>query len=298
VNILTKKVLIKKIIKNKWGYIFLIPWALLFLIFIFSSFIIGFILSLYEYDFANYNFVFLKNFRTLFKDHIFLNSILTTLKFALIIVPASIALSLWISNMINDSGKVVQSVVKAGFYIPAVVSSVAIVVAWKWIFNPAYGLSTYVTTMMGVTSIDWYGNPTNAFLLISVLLIFLFIGQPIILYSAAMGSIPISYYEAARIDGASRFQEFFKITLPLLKPTTLFITVTMTISSLQVFEIPLLLTGGGPQFGTTTVLNMLYKTAFEYTKFGLAASMGVVLFMIIGLVALIQFKYLKSDVQY
>lgn len=290
--------MVKKIIKNKWGYIFLIPWALLFLIFIFLPFIIGFVLSLFEYDFANYKFVFFENFKTLFDDKIFVNSIFTTLKFAVIIVPVSIAVSLWVSNIITNSGKFVQSAVKAGFYIPAVISSVAIVVAWKWIFNPAYGLSTYITSIMGATSVDWYGNPTNAFFLMSVLLIFLFVGQPIILYSAAMGSIPISYYEAARIDGANKFEEFFKITLPLLKPTTLFITVTMTISSLQVFEIPLLLTGGGPQFSTTTVLNMLYKTAFEYTKFGLAASMGVVLFVIIGLIALIQFKYLRSDVQY
>lgn len=290
--------LIKKIIKNRWGYIFLIPWLLLFAIFIFLPFITGFTLSLNEYNFVNMKFVGFGNFNELFTNNLFVNSIITTIKIALIIIPVSIAFSMWIANLIFNSGKTMQSVIKAGFYLPTVLSSVAIVVTWKWIFNPAYGLSTYITGLFGIQPIDWYGNPANAVAIVSTLLIFLFVGQPIILYSAAMGGIPESYFEAAEIDGANEVHKFFKITVPLLKPTTLFITVTMTISSLQIFEIPLLLTAGGPQYATTTILYLLYKTAFEYTKFGLASAMGVVLFLIIGAFAIIQFKLLKSDVQY
>lgn len=290
--------LLKIIIKNRWGYIFLLPWITLFTVFIFLPFITGFVLSLNEYNFVNMKFVGFGNFNELLRDSLFTNSIMNTLKMTLVIIPVSIALSMWISNLIFNSGKTMQSLIKAGFYLPTVLSSVAIVVTWKWIFNPAYGLSTYITGLIGIQPIDWYGNTKNAFFIVSALLIFLFIGQPIILYSAAMGGIPVSYFEAAEIDGANGFQKFFKITVPLLKPTTLFITVTMTISSLQIFEIPLLLTAGGPQYATTTILYLLYKTAFEYTKFGLASSMGVVLFMIIGAFAMLQFKLLKSDVQY
>lgn len=290
--------LAERIIKNKWGYLFLLPWVLLFTIFIFLPFVIGLILSMYEYNFAALKFAFFDNFILLFQDSIFLNSIATTLLLAVIIVPVCITLALWVSNLIFNSGNTVQSLVKAGFYVPAVISSAALVITWKWIFNPAYGLSKYFTDLLGAASIDWYGSPVNAVLVVSILLILILVGQPIILYSAAMGGIPVSYYEAANIDGATGLQKFFNITLPLLKPTTLFIMVTMTIGSLQIFEIPMLLTAGGPQFKTTTILYLLYKTAFEYTKFGLASAMGVVLFIIIAMIALIQFKYLKSDIQY
>ncbi|NJD03015.1 MAG: sugar ABC transporter permease [Ruminiclostridium sp.] len=290
--------LAERIIKNKWGYLFLLPWVLLFTIFIFLPFVIGLILSMYEYNFAALKFAFFDNFILLFQDSIFLNSIATTLLLAVIIVPVCITLALWVSNLIFNSGNTVQSLVKAGFYVPAVISSAALVITWKWIFNPAYGLSKYFTDLLGAASIDWYGSPVNAVLVVSILLILILVGQPIILYSAAMGGIPVSYYEAANIDGATGLQKFFNITLPLLKPTTLFIMVTMTIGSLQIFEIPMLLTAGGPQFKTTTILYLLYKTAFEYTKFGLASAMGVVLFIIIAIIALIQFKYLRSDIQY
>jgi multiple sugar transport system permease protein len=290
--------LIKRITKNKWAYIFLLPWFLLFSVFILLPFIIGFVISLYEYDFSSMKFILFGNYSSIFKDELFVKSILTTLKIAAIVVPLSIAFSLWVSNSVFNSSKLLQSFVKASFYIPTVVSSVALAITWKWIFNPAYGLCKYITDMLGVPPVDWYGVPLNAVLTISLLLVFVFVGQPIILYSAALGCIPVMYYEAADIDGASGARKFFKITLPLLKPTTLYIIVTMTIAALQIFEIPLLLTAGGPQYNTTTILYLLYKTAFEYTKFGLASSMGVVLFFIIAVIAFLQFKYLNMDVQY
>lgn len=271
---------------------------MLFSVFIILPFAISFAISMFNYDFINMEFIFLDNYKTLFNDELFVRSILTTLKIAVIVVPFSIVFSLWVSNLIFNSSKAVQSFVKAGFYIPTVVSSVALVITWKWIFNPAYGLSKYLTDLLNLPPIDWYGLSLNAVLTISLLLIFVFVGQPVILYSAALGGIPVTFYEAADIDGATGTQKLIRITLPLLKPTTLYIIVTMTIGALQVFEIPMLLTAGGPQYNTTTILYLLYKTAFEYGKFGLASSMGVVLFVIIAIIAFIQFKYFSSDVQY
>ena len=291
-------ILIKHIFKEKWTYIFLMPWLILFLVFVLYPFILGLGISLTEYDFANTKFVFLDNYKEIFVQKLFINATGTSLKLVIFIVPCVIFLSLWVSNAITGMRKRTQAFIKASLYIPGTVSSVALVITWKWIFNPAYGFSNYLCNVIGVPPINWYGQATYALFLIIVLVIFIIIGTNVILFSAAIMGIPVSYYEAADIDGVTKLKKFFYITLPLLKPTTLYVSITATIGAFQVFELPLLLTSGGPNFSTTTVMLLLYKTAFEYGKFGLAASMGVVIFVIIAGISSLQFKLLSSDIQY
>ena len=290
--------MLKRIIKGKWAYFFILPWFTLFAAFIFFPFIMGFVVSMQRYDFVTSKFIFLDNFIALFKSDLFYKSLYATIRIAVILIPCTLIFSLWVANTIAKTRKGFQSFVKASFYIPAVSSSVALAVTWKWIFNPAYGLSAYLCSVAGIPSISWFETSGTAVLIVSICVLACVIGQPIILYSAAIGGIPVTYYEAADIDGATEWNKFFKITFPLLKPTTLFILITTTISSLQVFEVPYLLTAGGPLYGTTTILYQLFKTAFEYMQYGLAASLGVILFIIIASVSALQFKFLNSDVQY
>ena len=274
------------------------PWLILFCVFVLYPFVSGIGISLTEYNFASIRFVFLDNYKELLEQKQFATAALTSFKLAVFIVPCVILLSLWVSSMLTGMKKRTQAFIKASLYIPGTVSSVALVITWKWIFNPAYGLSNYLCNLIGIEPINWYGQSFYALLLIIVLVVFIAIGSNVILFSAAMIGIPISYYEAADIDGATNYKKFRYITLPLLKPTTLYVTITATIGAFQVFELPLLLTAGGPNFSTTSVMLLLYKTAFEYDKFGLAAAMGVVIFAIIAVISVVQFKLLSSDVQY
>lgn len=290
--------MIKRIIKDRWAYFFISPWLILFIIFMLFPFVIGIIISFTDYNFASYNFVFFDNYKQIFKQNLFPKAIFISMLIAVIVVFCSVSLALWIANSIRNSRRSFQTFVKAGIYLPGVVCSVALVITWKWIFNPAYGLTKYIADLLGVRAIDWYGITGNALFLIIVLLIGLFMGLPIILYSAAINSIPKTLYEAADVDGATEWQKFINITFPLVKPTTLYLSIVGLIGGLQVFEVPLLLTSGGPAYNTTTVMLLLYRTAFNYDKFGRAAAMGVVLFIVIAIFSFIQLRLFRSDLQY
>lgn len=284
--------------KSLPAYAFLLPWLLMFTVFTLIPFLIGIFYSFFDYDFVTMKFVGLGNYGALFQDPAFLRSLLNTFLIALIVVTLTICVSLVLSVWIVNQSKSFQAISKIALYIPAVSSSVAIVAIWRWIFGPACGISAMICAKLGVSAIDWFGQPLNAFSLVCLMVLTFSLGQPIVLYTAAIDSVPKTYYEAAELDGASKVRQFFSVTLPMIAPTTLYILITSTIAMMQVFEVPMLLTSGGPQNTTTTLLLLLYKTAFEYGRFGLAAAMGVVLFLIIGVIAIFQFRTANSDIQY
>ena len=288
----------KKLRKSKTSYVFLTPWLLFFVVFMLIPFVIGIVYSFFDYNFVDMEFCRFENYKYIFSDAVFLKSIGNTFLIAFIVVSLTISFSLLLSTQIVKHTKKFQALSKIALYIPAVTSSVAIVAIWRWLFGPAYGISSTICAKLGVTAIDWFGQPGTALSLVCLLILTFSLGQPIVLYTAAMDAVPITYYEAARLDGASGIRQFFSITLPMIRPTTLYIMVTSTIGMMQVFEVPMLLTAGGPQYSTTTILLLLYKTAFEYGRFGRAAAMGVVLFIIIGVIALFQFRTMRSDIKY
>ncbi len=288
----------KRIKDNIICYLFLAPWLVFFIIFMLIPFVSGLVYSLYDYDYVDMKSVGLDNYKYIFSDEIFLRSIINTIIIAFTVVILTICIGLFLSQLIVRQSKRLQAALKAAIYIPAVTSSVAIVAVWKWILNPAYGISASISINLGIIPIDWFGQAGTAMSVVSLMVLTFALGQPVVLYTVAMMAIPKTYYEVADIDGASNFRKFFSITIPLIKPTTLYIVITSTIAMMQVFEVPMLLTSGGPQYATTTILLLLYKTAFEFTKFGRAAAMGVVLFIIIGAVAVFQFRLMKSDIKY
>jgi multiple sugar transport system permease protein len=293
--VVRKKIKLKRHIT---GYVFLLPWLVIFGLFVAYPFFYGFGISLFDSNYVKNVFVGFENYRQLFNDNSFLRSIMATLRLAVIILPGTTILSLLIANTIFSWGRRFQNLAKAVFYLPTVVSEVALVIVWKWMFNPTYGLSITITNALGLPSLDWLGDLKLAVPMIAVLVMGFTIAQPVILYSAAMNNISPVYYEVAELEGANRWKQFMKITLPLLKPTTAFVLITSTIASLQIIAVPYLLTAGGPQYGTTTVLLMIYRNAFEYGRYGYAAAMGVILFCIIAVFAVLQYRVTKTDVQY
>ena len=184
------------------------------------------------------------------------------------------------------------------FYIPAISSVVSITVVWNWIYHPKYGILNYVFQKTHLISkpIDWLGDPKTAIFAIIAILITTSVGQPIILYVAALGNVPKDLMEAARIDGANEWHTFRDVTWPLIMPTTLYIVVVTTINSFQIFALIQLLTHGGPNYSTSTVMYLVYQTAITEGRFGVSSAMGIVLAIIIGIISVLQFKFLSKDI--
>lgn len=280
---------------EQWGYIFLIPWFLFFLVFTVYPLIYGLIVSFYDYTLSRSVFVGLQNYREMFHDTAFFRSLRGTFLYAAIILPCTVVLSLWIANALSHHGSRFNAVTKAIFYLPSVTSQVALVVVWNFLFSPTFGLIAKLFQALGWTPISWFDNAGTAIPLMALLVLTYGLGQPIILYAAAINGIPSSYFEAARIDGATNRQVFFRITLPLLHSITTYILITSTIGALQIFAVPYLMTGGGPNHKTSTLLMIVYKSAFLNGNFGYASAIGIVLCLITAVIAVLQFRAMRRE---
>ncbi|HOI36793.1 MAG TPA: sugar ABC transporter permease, partial [Bacillota bacterium] len=212
--------------------------------------------------------------------------------------PLWLGKALIISALIFPLAKPIQTFFKGAFYLPHVTSSVIISMVWLWIFNPPFGLLNYIMELLGFAPHAWLGDVRTALLSIILMQVVMGGGSSIVLITAAMGSIPYHLYEAAYLDGATKTQAFFKVTIPLLRPTILYLLVTGTISSFQVFTNVYLMTQGGPQFSTMTLVYLIYDTAFKQFRFGLASAQAVVLFAIVFALAIVQFRFLGQEVEY
>ena len=281
--------------EERWGYFFLIPWALFFFVFTLFPFLFGILVSFTDYSLSGMRFNGLANYRLIFTQTAFIRSTIATFSYAAIIIPLTIALSLWISYEIHERSGRFNSFVKASLYLPGVTTQSALTIVWKFLLIPSFGLIATLLARFGFHG-SLLDSPASAIPIISVLIVLVTLGQPVILFTAAMNSIPVSYYEAAWLEGASRFSVFRHITLPLISPTTKFILVTNTIGILQLFVVPYLMTGGGPAYRTSTLLLLVYNSAFINGSFGYASAIGNILFIMTSLLAVIQFWIMRRDI--
>ncbi len=295
-----KKVKHSNLAKKEWiaAYIFLLPAAIFFIGFVIIPMIGGIVMSFFDYNPKSATFIGIENYINIFKDEIFRKSLWNTLVLVIGNVPIVVVFSLFVSMTIFKKSAKIRSFFRGVFYLPAIASVVSITVVWGWIFHPNYGILNYVLGWFGIDPQVWLGNPSIAKWAILMVLVTLSVGQPIVLYMASLGNIPKDYLEAAEIDGANSSQVFKNITWPLLKPTTLYIVIITTINSFQCFSLIQLLTAGGPNYATTTIMYQVYERSFTLGQYGLASSMGVVLAVIVMSISIIQYKYLGSDVEY
>ena len=241
------------------------------------------------------NFVGLGNFAKLWQDDVFKKGLLNTFIIVVVSVPTVCAFSLWVSSAIYKLHSIPLSIFRCIFYLPVVTGSVAVTVVWKWIYDNYTGILNNVLTSTGIIDkgISWLGDPRFALGCIIVILFTTSVGQPIVLYVSALGNVDQSLVEAAQVDGATSFQVFWKVKWPQMMPTTLYILVITTINSFQCFALIQLLTGGGPEHATDTVMYYIYYTAFKLTEqaghFGYANAMGVMLAIFIGILSAVQF---------
>jgi multiple sugar transport system permease protein len=279
------------------GWLFVLPMLVFFLIFVVYPIVSSIKSSLYGFDYTQYYWAGLDNYATIFQDELFHKAVKNTLLFVICLVPALTVLSLILSVLINTHSNKMQSFLKATFYIPGVTSLVSIAMVWEYIYNNQFGLANYVLKTLGLSSVNFLGADW-AYFALTLILLTTSIGSSIVIFTAAMNGIPSDLYESASLDGAKPLRSFFSITLPMLKPTLLYVIVTSTIGAFQIFAIILLMTGGGPAYKTTTILMLIYREAFVNMNFGIANAMGMVLCVIICLIAFLQFKLFKSDVEY
>ena len=241
-------------------------------------------------------FIGLKNYTELFEDSIFQKALKNTLIIVLVSVPTVAIFSLWVASAIYKMKGPVLSAFRCIFYLPVVTGSVAVTVVWKWMFHNYYGLFNYVGTHTGVLekNINWLGDARFALPCIILILFTTSVGQPIVLYVSALGNVDDSLVEAASVDGATNLQLFWKIKWPQIMPTTLYILVITTINSFQCFALIQLLTSGGPNHSTDTVMYYIYYTAFKLYRYGYGNAMGVILAIIIALLSALQFQLAKE----
>ena len=276
------------------AYLFLLPSLVFFIGFVVIPMIMCVVFSFQEMglDSSATKFIGFANYVKMAQDPIFWKGFLNTVIIVVVAVPAVTAFSLWVSSAIYQMKAVTRSFFRCVFYLPVVTGTVAVTVVWKWMFNPYNGL---LNQIFGSVGFDWLGDTRTAIWCIIMILFTTSIGQPIVLYVAALGNVDRSLEEAAAIDGATRLQIFWKIKWPQIMPTTLYVLVITTINSFQCFALIQLLTRGGPLGSTSTLMYYIFDMAYNYQRFGYANAMGVVLAIFIAIFSAIQFKVAQTD---
>ena len=286
-----------KLKKQLWGYIFILPAFVFFIVFLLYPLIDAVILSFSDYSMGEgqQNFIGIQNYISIFNDPVFLKVLLNTFIYVCIVVPVTVLLALLLSETVIHKMNRQQTFFRIAFYLPVVLSVVTISLVWSNMYSRAFGIFNYLIELMGGSGINWLGDPIIVKFSISLVIVTFTLGQPFVMYLAALGAIPEELSEAAYIDGATRWKRFWHVTFPLLKPVTLYVSVTTTIKAFQVFALVKLLTGGGPNYASDTVVSLIYKEAFNNYNISRAATMGVVLAAIIAVISIFQFRSLALN---
>ena len=282
------------------GYLFLLPSLFFFIMFVVYPMIMCIVTSFFDSNMGKNTqdvFVGLANYKELFQDNIFLGALKNTTIIVVVSVPVVCAFSLWVANCIYDMKPALTSAFRVIFYLPVVTGSVAVTVVWKWMYNNYYGIFNYIGKGLGLIeqNINWLGDAKYALGCIILILLTTSVGQPIVLYVSALGNVDKSLVEAAEVDGATNSQVFWKIKWQQIMPTTLYILIITMINSFQCFALIQLLTSGGPNHSTDTIMYYIYYTAFKLYRYGYGNAMGVVLMIIIAILSAVQFKLGQSD---
>ncbi|MGG3912754.1 sugar ABC transporter permease [Bacillus sp. es.034] len=290
--------------KNKHPYVFIAPAVIILTVFSIVPIIVAFLISFTDLDlkgladWSNVSFIGMDNYSALLSDELFHKSIFNTLFYVVIGVPLVIVFSLGIALLLNYGTSKLFTVFRGVYYMPSITNIIAVAVIWGFLYNTEYGLFNYLLSLLDVEKIPWLGEPTIAKLSLIVLAVWKGIGINMIIFLAALQGIPKSYYEAAEMDGANRWQVLKNVTIPLLRYATFFVTVTTLIGWLQFFEEPFVMTNGGPLDGTISMALFIYQRGFQFSEFGYAAAGSFILFVIIIIITLVQFKLRKSDTEY
>jgi multiple sugar transport system permease protein len=283
------------------AYFFLAPAMISIFVFFFIPVIAAFIISFTDFDiyslgnYANLRFIGLKNYSDLLSNELFWISLKNTFYFVIVASPLSIAVSLGAALILNSKLVKLKGLFRLSYFIPVVTTLVAVAIVWRFIYHPRFGMLNYLLSFIGINPIDWLGDPFWAMPSIILMSIWKNFGYNMIIFIAGLQNIPEHLYEAAILEGANGWQRFKKITLPMLAPTTIFISVITMIGNFQLFAEPYVMTQGGPLNKTLSVVQYMYQEGFRWWNIGYSASIAFVLFLIIFAGTMLQLKIQKQS---
>ena len=282
---------------GRWAVVFVAPWILGSVVFILYPVVASAIYSVCEYSvLMKPVYIGAGNYRDLLDDDVFRLSLWNTVKFGLASLPLGIIVSLGLAALLHINA-VGRATFRAIFFLPSLVPVVANAMVWLWMFNGEYGLINYGLRLVGVQGPNWLSEVGWA-MTAMVLMGFWGVGYSVVIFLAAFQEVPVELYEAAELDGASLWQRFWRVTIPMISPVIFFQFITGLIGVLQVFAGPYILTHGGPARSTMFYTQYLFDNAFRYLRMGYACAMAWILFVIILILTWVAMKASKRFVHY
>jgi len=285
--------------KQAPNYLFILPHFLFFLVFLAYPILFGLYISFHSWPIISPEkpFVGLENYQNLGGDDIFVRAVGNTVRFAVLMVAQQAAVGLLLALLVNQRFPL-RLWVRIVLFAPVVLSVATMGIIWQWLLNRDWGYINYLLSLIGIQKVNWLGDNNLVIPSISWATLWWGVGFTMVIYLAGLQNIPDHYYDAGKLDGANEIQLFRHITLPLLMPTTLFVLVTSFIGHMQVFGQIYLMTLGGPDYHSESIIMYLFDQGFRYFRMGYAASMAFVLAAVIFVVTMAQFRLLGRRVEH
>lgn len=277
------------------GYLFLLPDLLGLLLFVIGPMLLAFVISFTDWKLTEApQFVGLRNYELIFRDPKFGASLGRTIMYTLGFVPAVYVISLGMAVLLTRRGRA-NFFFRTIYFMPVAMSMVVAGVVWRFMFDPGNGLINESLSLLGLPTAQWTGHVQSAMFSVQLVAVWKSVGYFMIILLAGIQDVPSDYLEAAQIDGANRWQTFRHIIMPLLRPTSFFVIVILTIGALQAFDQIYVMTRGGPAQATYTLVMYIYEKAFREWNFGYSGAMAVILFIMIFILTIIQVRYFQSS---
>ncbi|NOY80109.1 MAG: sugar ABC transporter permease [Kiritimatiellaeota bacterium] len=278
------------------GYLFLLPYVVLFVLFLALPLAYGLGLSLFRWELvspAPARFIGAGNYREALGDPYFWKALWATFRFVLLQVPITIVFALFTAVALDAVSARRQAFYRAACFLPGMISISVAGIVWRWFFNNEFGLFNAWLGAVGV-KVPWISDPRLAMKSLAMMTLWWSFGGPTVIFLAGLKEIPRQLHDAAAIDGAGPVQRFRYITLPLLRPVFLFVVVMSTIGGFQMFGQAFMITRGGPEFSTRVLVQYIYETAFTHYRMGYGAAMSWMLFVVIAVFSLVQFRLIRE----
>jgi ABC-type sugar transport system permease subunit len=284
------------------GYLFLLPYLTLFSVFLLFPLLYGLRLSFTNFEMISPEavagkpptFVGTANYREALDDAFFWKALGATSKFVVFSVPLVISVALTLAVGIESVHGKRQNLYRLAVFLPTMITISVGGILWRWFYNREFGVFNGILDAVGLTKVRWLDTPNLAMFSVILMTLWWTVGGPTVILLAGLKQIPNSYYEAAAIDGAVGWKRFWLITLPLLRPVLLFVTVINVIGAFQIFGQTFMITRGGPTLSTRVLVQYIYETAFNFYRLGYGAAMSWLLFLVIVTFSIIQFRVLRE----
>lgn len=277
-------------------YLLVSPYLLFVIVFVVFPVLFCFFLTFNKWNIiAPMHFIGLNNYSRLFHDRLFWKAIVNTLRFLLMHIPLQLLVSLFLAYLLNQKIRA-GSFFRSSFFMPVIVSGVVVTILWQQLLGFDSGLINRMLIKAGMNKVGWLINPDIAIYSIAVMATWKNVGLYVILFLVGLQTVPTQYYEAAKMEGATRWQQFYHITLPMINPTIFMVVILSTIGGFNLFIEPYIMTGGGPLNSTLSAVLYIYKQAFQYYNMGYSATLGFFYAIMIMSVVVLQKKFIEKEI--